>query len=379
MENSRKIRGFAILAQANTIRQVSANTFKVKSQSGNGEYVVTNGREWDCTCPDHINRLVECKHIWSVKQYLHVKERRDKEDTFQIYREIVESDSCKYCGSTRLVKRGIRKTKLGEKHQYECKKCRRWFVVDDGFSGMRYDAKIITLALDLYFKGLSLRKITSELRHFFNVRVSQVSIYKWLMKYGSILGEYLNTLKPETCGVWNVDDMTVKCSHAEGEKWHWLFNIIDNQSRFLLASNLSKGRKFEDAQETFATAKAVAKKNPRIVITDGLTSYVGAYATRPSDLKEIVHIGNVSLKSGMNLRIERLHGSVREREKVMRSLKKAETARRILNGYRAYYNLIREHQALEGKTPAEASGIGTPIGSNKWLELIRKAQQKREI
>lgn len=148
----------------------------------------------------------------------------------------------------------------------------------------------------------------------------------------------------------------------------------------IIASNqvspkLTKGRKFEEAQESFAKAKTVAKANSRIVITDGMVSYIGAYATQPSDLKEIVHIGNVSLRSGMNLLVERLHGCIREREKVMRSLKKLETARRTLNRYRAYYNLIREHQALEGRTPAEVSGIRNTIGSNKWLELIRRAQQ----
>jgi transposase-like protein len=148
----------------------------------------------------------------------------------------------------------------------------------------------------------------------------------------------------------------------------------------IIASNqvlpkLTKGRKFEEAQESFAKAKTVTNANTRIVITDCMTSYIAAYATQPTDLKEIVHICNVSLRSGMNLHVERLHGSMLEREKVMRSLKKLETARRILNGYRAYYNLIREHQALDGRTPAEVSGIRNTIGSNKWLELIRKAQQ----
>jgi len=79
-DNSRKIRGFAILAQANTIRQVSANTFKVKSQSGNGEYVVTNGKEWDCTCLDHIHRLVECKHS-GLNSYGKPKKKRE----FEVY------------------------------------------------------------------------------------------------------------------------------------------------------------------------------------------------------------------------------------------------------------------------------------------------------
>jgi hypothetical protein len=36
-----------------------------------------------------------------------------------------------------------------------------------------------------------------------------------------------------------------------------------------------------------------------------------------------------------------------------------------------YYNFIREHQALNGKTPAEVAGIGIE-GENKWLEILKR-------
>ena len=44
----------------------------------------------------------------------------------------------------------------------------------------------------------------------------------------------------------------------------------------------------------------------------------------------------------------------------------------ILRGYQIYYNYIREHEGLEGKTPAEACGIKIE-GKNKWLTLIQNA------
>jgi hypothetical protein len=46
-----------------------------------------------------------------------------------------------------------------------------------------------------------------------------------------------------------------------------------------------------------------------------------------------------------------------------------------LDGQRVYYSHIRPHQALNGKTPAEACGIGLG-GENKWLTLIQRASQK---
>ncbi len=42
-----------------------------------------------------------------------------------------------------------------------------------------------------------------------------------------------------------------------------------------------------------------------------------------------------------------------------------------------YYNYVRPHQALEGKTPAEKAGIGIDE-QNKWLGLIKKSLEKRQ-
>jgi hypothetical protein len=51
----------------------------------------------------------------------------------------------------------------------------------------------------------------------------------------------------------------------------------------------------------------------------------------------------------------RFNGEVRDREKVMRGLKRKYTP--ILTGYQIYDNYIRPHEGLNGKTPAYASGI----------------------
>ena len=46
--------------------------------------------------------------------------------------------------------------------------------------------------------------------------------------------------------------------------------------------------------------------------------------------------------------MERLNGEVRDREKVMRGLKKVNTP--ILAGYQIYHNYMRPHEGLDGKT-----------------------------
>ena len=54
----------------------------------------------------------------------------------------------------------------------------------------------------------------------------------------------------------------------------------------------------------------------------------------------------------------------------MRGLKIEDTT--IVEGHRLFYNLIRSHQALDGKIPSEEAGI-TIEGDNKWLSLMRNA------
>jgi len=56
----------------------------------------------------------------------------------------------------------------------------------------------------------------------------------------------------------------------------------------------------------------------------------------------------------------------------MRGLKDEPTARTIIDGFRIYYNFIRPHMALDGKTPAEATGISR-LEQNKWRSLIKKS------
>jgi hypothetical protein len=73
-----------------------------------------------------------------------------------------------------------------------------------------------------------------------------------------------------------------------------------------------------------------------------------------------------------NNKMERLNGEIRDREKVMRGLKKADTA--ILPGYQIYHNYMRPHEGLNGKTPAELCGIKTE-GANKWKTVIENASK----
>jgi len=60
----------------------------------------------------------------------------------------------------------------------------------------------------------------------------------------------------------------------------------------------------------------------------------------------------------------------------MKGLKDEPTARTIIDGFRIYYNFIRPHMALNGKTPPQKAQIAVDSSQN-WLSLIKKASKQR--
>ncbi|MGA9172015.1 MAG: hypothetical protein WCF03_13835 [Nitrososphaeraceae archaeon] len=61
-----------------------------------------------------------------------------------------------------------------------------------------------------------------------------------------------------------------------------------------------------------------------------------------------------------------------DREKVIRELKRTDTP--ILGSYQIYQNYMRQHEGLDGKTPAEICGIKIE-GENKRITSIQSAMK----
>ncbi|MHA1872640.1 MAG: IS1/IS1595 family N-terminal zinc-binding domain-containing protein, partial [Candidatus Heimdallarchaeaceae archaeon] len=206
--NEREIRGYAIIAKGDTPKRIEKNVFKIHSQSKDKDYIVSNNGGWHCTCPDHQFRNVECKHINAVKFYLKLKEKM-KDDGVSDLKQSKEVKECVYCHSTEIIKYGKRKTKFGVKQTYKCKNCKRRFVINE-IKSIGSDPKIITLVLDLYFKGLSQRKIVDHLKQFYHLSVHQTTVMRWIKRFTKLIEEYVKDLSPETSKRWHVDEMMVK-------------------------------------------------------------------------------------------------------------------------------------------------------------------------
>jgi transposase-like protein len=236
---------------------------------------------------------------------------------------------------------------------------------------MKHNPQGITTAMQLYFSGESLRNTAKSLR-LIGVEVSHKTIYNWIHKYTALMDKYLEKITPQVSDTWRADELYVK---IKGDM-KYLFALMDDETRFWIAQEVADTKHGYDARELLRMGKEIAEKTPATFITDGLASYHEAYLkeywTARKDT-QTRHVRQIRMSGEIhNNKMERFNGEVRDREKVMRGLKKKDTA--ILKGYQIYHNYVRPHEALDGKTPAEACGIKVE-GKNKWLTLIQNASQ----
>lgn len=158
----------------------------------------------------------------------------------------------------------------------------------------------------------------------------------------------------------------------------YMFALMDDDTRYLIAQEVADSKYKHDAHALFRRGKEAVGKKPALLITDGLPAYHDALNKEfyTNKLPRSEHANAIKLAGDMNNnKMERFNGEVRDREKVMRSLKIKSTP--ILSGYQIYHNYIREHQGIGNLTPAEKCGIKVE-GKNKWVTIIQNAK-KNEI
>lgn len=382
IDNGRKMRALAIIAQAGTIDRIDSKSYRVKSQSGNGWYQVQKQKgEWKCECPDFTNRGVVCKHCFAVSYSITLRDKALSQNfSPQLVIPEPQSLACRKCGSPEIVKRGIRKNQAGQVQRFYCKVCGYKFVINEGFLKMKNDGKLVCLALDLFFKGNSFRKIKDTLEQFYNIKVEHSTIIRWVQKYVKIAKEFVDGLKPDLSGIYHVDEMMIHVRKDEMEKGHyaWLWNLSDHDTRFLLASRVSQRRKVQDARAVFQESKKLMQRRAIAIVHDGLQSYNDAFDKEFFTLKgpRTENIRSVGQRhEGLNQRLERLNGEIRDREIVMRGMDHDETAQIIADGLRINHNFIRPHMALDGKTPAQVAGLDLQLDGIRWKTLIRRATE----
>ena len=293
--------------------------------------------------------------------------------------------SCSFCNFNNTIRRGYRETKhRGLIQRYYCKDCKKKFILNDSFFRMRNSPNKITLCLDLFFRGVSTRKVQEHLQAFYPHNSSNVSIYNWIVKYSNIIYDYTNKLNLNCSPEIEVDEMEYKRRkdhRKKGIEHNWFVDSIDLETRYMINSKYVKSRDSKELKKFF---KGIKNKTNGIskIRTDGLTAYRNiikksfGYNLKENKYNVEHKIVNASKGQGFNHKIERMHNSIRQLTQNRRGFHGSiNSAKSIMKGYEVYYNFIRKHQALNC-CPYELATNLKLNSNNKWLELIELSKKE---
>jgi len=242
---------------------------------------------------------------------------------------------------------------------------------------MRYSKEIIVIAIDLYRQGLSRQKVSTFLWQHFQVKVSGVTVLKWVNKYSELLQEYLKDVKPKIRGTVHLDEKILKVKGKQRRYW----GAKDSTTKFRLASHLSKSAENEEAYRLFRRMINGTTGRFRLLVSDKLGAYQRAFnkffqrATNPrmkgARLNHGVPIGcqRHGLKRNNNP-IERDNQRIGRRVVLTRGFKADRTAWNALQFLDIGYNFLDPHLGLGGKSPASKAGIKLPKAPNRLMEMI---------
>lgn len=358
----------AIVARGDQIRELGPTRFEVKSQSRPGrKYSVAVRRDrWSCSCAFHRSSRSSCIHILAV---------RFRAGLDGGSRVRTPAPSCVGCGSVRVIRFGRRHNRKAVVARYRCNDCGRRFTLRDGVPRSRYDNTTVAFALDLYYRGLSLRAVADHLRQAHGVEVAPATIYGWIERYAPRAAGWMDSLGARTGERWHVDETVAK---VDGQP-RWIWNAVDATTRFLVATQMTRLRRLRDVRRLMQRAKRATADRPLAVLTDGMPAYrqaIGRELAFRAD-GEVVNphrrVPSIRAKTSNNL-VERLNGTEKDRLRTMRGLHGDRAPVALIEGWRAHYNLVRTHSTI-GTTPGQAAGLPN-LGRFRWKEILRRSAER---
>jgi len=263
----------------------------------------------------------------------------------------------------------MRKTQnRGRIQRFYCKDCKKRFVIDDGFFRMRNDSHKITASLDLYYRGMSLRKTQDHLGVFYEHNASYVTVLNWIRKYANLIGGYLDAVKLKNSTQITFDEVEFKTKGKQS----WFFDVMDMETRYIVGSDYMGDRSSKKIRRVLHKVRDRILQEPTDIYTDGFLAYPKAIKKclwKNRRQNRIAHHIKDSRSGSFNWKIERLHENIRERTKTMRQFKSLESARAIMKGWEIWYNFCRKHQGINAYPYELATDL--KLGKNKWLDLIQ--------
>lgn len=270
--------------------------------------------------------------------------------------------NCKYCNSTNVIKFGT----FQGIQRYWCKDCKRKFADNKALPTMKTPIEHISTALSCYFGGMPLDAIQRHLQQQFNAYYTEMGIYNWIRRFSQEAIDRVKDFQPAVGDTWIADETVLKV----GGRNIWFFDVIDEKTRYLLASRLSESRTTKEAALVMNEAKRKAGKSPKRIITDKLAAYIdGIELVFGANTKHIQ--GKPFTDTNSTNVIERFHRTLKDRTKVIRGFKNMDTARLLTQAWLVHYNFFKEHTTLGDVPPGVRMGT-TPI--KDWAEVVSQTK-----
>ncbi|MBN1188932.1 MAG: hypothetical protein JXA46_04205 [Dehalococcoidales bacterium] len=275
---------------------------------------------------------------------------------------------CKRCGSVRTRKHGL----VEGTQYYFCRDCRHRFSSNDYLFRMKTPFVQLAIALEEYYQGQSINSIRDKLNASYSNTLSCKSVYAWIKKYTDEAISQFKDYRPRAGTDYVICESIIKTGRGNCQ----CTDIIDRETYYLLSSGLLPGRDTGDTGVLLERARERAGSMPeRISVCEwknGPVDTDGTYGFRTRPVRSGPSIDNADIEFK-----EQWRSIVETRNSTLERLKRIESAGRFLDGFRVYYNYLRPHERLEGRTPAEKAGV--QYESKSWTDVILMSQPRVSV
>ena len=268
---------------------------------------------------------------------------------------------CPQCDGDRVIKVGIR----NGQQRYECKACKRKFRANGKPKGRQMDAELMGGAISDFYTGKSYKAITEGLEKEYDIpEPSKGTVYLWVKDYTDAAVDEMKDHPARTGGGnWVADEMVTKVAGKKAYLW----DIMDRDTRYILASHLLYRRDRHAARAMLRKALAASDGPPKTITTDKWRAYIKPIKDLSPETK---HIQSEGLAAEVNNNLsERLQGTYRAREKTLRGMDSIESGQRYVDGWTLNYNLFRKHESLRNKPPASKALKDPPF--TEWADVVK--------
>jgi len=160
---------------------------------------------------------------------------------------------------------------------------------------------------------------------------------------------------------WHADETVVKINGVK----HWVWFIIDSETRFILGYHLSQ---YRNSQQAFTVCDSVKHLGePNTFVTDRLGSYTQAVKAVLGVHHHRVPGFDCDIPNNL---IECFNKQFKAWYKTKNGFCNFASANNMIATFVHFFNFVRPHMALSGLTPAQVAGLNLDAKRKRQFPMI---------